>query len=96
MTSDRRRYQQEVANLLETISHGVQEFERLRARGLRGRTLAEHEAELATARRQLAMLIHTREHETAPTAAPAIPRDAPMQPPPNRRRPARAWTPALR
>ncbi|HEX3807401.1 MAG TPA: hypothetical protein VHV52_11545 [Gaiellaceae bacterium] len=57
MTDDRRRYQHEVARLLETIRQRVEKLERLRAVGVRERGLSEQEAELAGARRELATLV---------------------------------------
>ena len=67
LVSERRRYQQQVAVLLETVTQGVEKLERLRARGLRGRALAEHEAELSAARRELAALVDSRERNRVPT-----------------------------
>jgi hypothetical protein len=96
MTSERRRYQHDVEALLETIRHGVEELDGLRARGLRGRALAGHEAELAAVRSELAALVKGREPAAVPASTEAIPLDPPMRPPPSRRRPGPAWTPALR
>ena len=96
MTTERRHYQHQVTTLLETIRQGVEKLERLRARGLRGRALAEHEAELAAVRSELATLVSARELEHAPTPNPPIPPNTPTRTTTNRRRPAPAWTPALR
>jgi len=63
MTSERRRYQDQVAALLETIGQGVQKLERLRAHGVRGRGLLDDEAELAVARQTLAALVRSRENQ---------------------------------
>ncbi len=94
MTDDRRHYQGQVETLLETIRHGVEELERLRARGLRGRALADPQAEVSAARRALAELVSARERRSSPTSPP-VP-DVSTQIPPRRRRPAPAWTPVLR
>ena len=95
MTSERRHYQRQVETLLETIRHGVEELERLRARGLRGRALAAPQAELSAARRALAELVSARERRSGP-ASPPIAADVSTERAPKRRRPAPAWTPALR
>ena len=53
VTAERRRYQQEVANLLDRIRQGVERLEGLRARGLRGPALADDQAELDRVRGEL-------------------------------------------
>ena len=90
LASERRRYQQQVAVLLETVTHGVENLERLRARGLRGRALAEHEAELSAARRELAALVDGRERNRVPTRDTE---DACAGPRSRRTRPKPTWAP---
>lgn len=53
----RRRHRDEVEALLEQIRDGVQDVLRLKARGLRGRALAERKQEIAGTRRRLAALV---------------------------------------
>jgi hypothetical protein len=88
--SERRRYQHQVATLLETVTQGVEKLERLRARGLRGRALAEHEAELSAARRELAAVVDSRERKTAPTLNSEHLRTRPAASP---SRPKPTWAP---
>ena len=90
LASERRRYQQRVGVLLETVTHGVENLERLRARGLRGRALAEHEADLLAARRELAALVDSRERNRVP--APDA-EDACTGPRSRRTRPKPPWAP---
>jgi hypothetical protein len=91
--SERRRYQRQVAILLETVTQGVEKLERLRARGLRGRALAEHEAELSAARGELAAFVDRRERKTAPAENSGA---AGTRPTIKRTRPKPTWAPALR
>ncbi|HEY4414042.1 MAG TPA: hypothetical protein VGN06_13695, partial [Gaiellaceae bacterium] len=53
-TTERQRH---VERLLGQIRDGVGDLERLRARGVRGRPLAEREHELSAAREQLAQIV---------------------------------------
>ncbi len=71
MTAERRRYQQEVANLLDRIRQGVERLERLRARGVRGPALADDEAELDRVRGELAAVVRKRQPLTAARARAA-------------------------
>jgi hypothetical protein len=57
MTDDRRRYQQEVDRLLQTIADRVAELRALSARGVRGHGLADRKRELKDMRRRLATLV---------------------------------------
>ena len=88
--SERRRYQQQVAILLQTVTQGVEKLDRLRARGLRGRALAEHEAELSVARRELAALVDSRKRERVPTQSAE---EACTGPRSKRTRPKPTWAP---
>ena len=90
--SDRHRYQRQVATLLEAVTQGVEKLERLRARGLRGRALADHEAELSTARRELAALIESRQRGQVITHKAGKARTQPL---PKHRRSSSTWEPAL-
>ena len=93
LASERRRYQHQVAILLERVTQGVDKLERLRARGLRGRALAEHEAELSAARRELAALVDSRDRKTAVSQNTGDGRTLPAA---KRTRPKPTWAPALR
>jgi hypothetical protein len=71
MSNDRRRYQHEVARLLEAIRLAVTDLYRLRARGIGGRGLADHENELSKLRNNLATLISARFDQTQVHATPS-------------------------
>ena len=51
---------QHVEQLLAQIRHGVGDLERMRARGVRGRPLAEREREVAAVRNELAHVVSGR------------------------------------
>jgi hypothetical protein len=57
MTAERRRYQQQVASLLDQIGQGVERLEQLRARGLRGPALADDEAKVDRFRHELEAVV---------------------------------------
>jgi acyl-CoA reductase-like NAD-dependent aldehyde dehydrogenase len=62
--------QRHVERLLGQIRDRIGELERLRARGVRGRPLADREEELSRAREQLAQMVaHTGEDEARTTSS---------------------------
>jgi len=66
----RTERQRHVERLLGQIRDRVGELERLRARGVRGRPLAEREEELSDAREQLAQIVaHVGEDEPRTTSS---------------------------
>ena len=55
--TDQHRYQRRVEALLDQIRDRVEELQRLKARGVRGRALIERKQELARTREQLAAVV---------------------------------------